>query len=433
MAKGYFGGGTGTLADPFLIEDAYDLYAIRFNLTKAYKLVSNINLDVPPFDKLGWLPIPGTFAGALDGNCKKIFNLKINKPDADYVGLFSKISLDFYSYNIAYGTYSCRIANLSIENAKVTGRNYVGILAGYIYARMESSVNINDSSALILEKLHVSGSVTGLNYLGGLAGQFYANSNSGYNWRLMEDCLVDVNITALSDLTYGGLLFGLMSGANSVIPKFNDCITRGSYYFAGGVAANMWSGYPIQDTNVNPKFENTFYDSTLWNGKITTTHTGKTSAKMILKEEFSNLELKKTPAGSSTWIFGYNRVPRLWYLELNNFFVKAGGKYFIYDAVNSKWVQKYDRVPTLVEATRDGMKTLDDIDRIAWNTMKATNASVEIVNIVDKSAGLTLKDNEVVFDRDASKDYLNKQIWRKQIDLANFDHGIFMAEKAVNE
>jgi len=433
MANGFFGGGTGVLNDPYMIEDAYDLYAIRFNLTKYYKLANNINMDVPPFDKLGWVPIPGTFAGTLDGDCKKISNLKITMPDTDYVGLFSKVSLDFYG---SLGqNYTGRICNISIENAKIAGRNYVGILAGYVYARKQNDVHITDSSALVLEKIHVSGTVSGQQYFGGMIGQLYVYGNNAYNWRLMEDCLIDVQLIVPTDQSNAGLMFGNINGVSANIPRFKDCIARGSYQYSGGNAPNLWSAYPPTNVSVvNPTLETSIYDSTIWNGKQTTGHVAKTSDKMVLKEEFPELELKKISTGGSTWVFGFERFPRLWFLELNNLFIKTDGKYYIYDADSKQWVKKYDRVPTYQEALQYGMKSLSNIDRKAWNMLQSLgHTNIEIINIVDKSVGLTFKDNNVSFDRDTAQDYSNKQVWRKEIDLDDFDHGIFMADKAVNE
>ena len=68
MANGNFGGGNGTTATPYLIEDADDLNAMRKNLDASYKLVNDINLGVAPYcEGEGWNPIDN-FTGQLDGN-----------------------------------------------------------------------------------------------------------------------------------------------------------------------------------------------------------------------------------------------------------------------------------------------------------------------------------------------------------------------------
>ena len=42
MAQGFFAGGNGTKENPFLIEDADDLNAIRNNLSAHYKMINDI-------------------------------------------------------------------------------------------------------------------------------------------------------------------------------------------------------------------------------------------------------------------------------------------------------------------------------------------------------------------------------------------------------
>jgi hypothetical protein len=82
-----------------------------------------------------WEPI-GTyvepFTGIFDGAGKKIENLTVNKPGSDNVGLFGFIS----------GT-GAKLVNITIASGSVTGKVYVGALAGYIYGEvtLENCVN----------------------------------------------------------------------------------------------------------------------------------------------------------------------------------------------------------------------------------------------------------------------------------------------------
>lgn len=88
MANGMFAGGVGTEDNPYLIEDIEDLSAIRNNLGAYYRLISNINMNIYPYNEgAGWDPIDG-FYGTLDGDGYIISNLYINRPDRDGVGLF---------------------------------------------------------------------------------------------------------------------------------------------------------------------------------------------------------------------------------------------------------------------------------------------------------------------------------------------------------
>jgi len=72
----------------------------------------------------GWNPIGyrnstdySYFKGYFNGNGKKVTNLKINRPTADFQGLFGD-------------TYGSVIENLGIENCDIAGMNCVGGLVG---------------------------------------------------------------------------------------------------------------------------------------------------------------------------------------------------------------------------------------------------------------------------------------------------------------
>src|SRR5690606_31676035 len=145
MANGNFGGGVGSTTDPYLVEDAYDLDAIRNKLTAHYKLTSNINLSIPPFSEgEGWVPI-GTrssnvntrFNGTLNGNGFTISGLYINRPEEQRVGLFG----DVYT--------ASRFYDLKIKNAHVTCRSG-GILVG----------ELTSSSSAPFQDVYIKGSLS---------------------------------------------------------------------------------------------------------------------------------------------------------------------------------------------------------------------------------------------------------------------------------
>lgn len=75
MANGNFAGGDGTPENPYLIEDAFDLDAVRNNLRAHYQLINDIDLNISPFNEgEGWEPINKTSIGTLDGSgLEKIF------------------------------------------------------------------------------------------------------------------------------------------------------------------------------------------------------------------------------------------------------------------------------------------------------------------------------------------------------------------------
>ena len=119
MANGKFGGGDGTSTNPYLIEDADDLNAIRFKSNMCFKMVNDINLADGKYNiGQGWNPI-NEFSGSFDGNWHKIVNLYINRPTQDYVAFFGNV-------------LNANIQRLFFVDANVIAHNDVAIVARYI-------------------------------------------------------------------------------------------------------------------------------------------------------------------------------------------------------------------------------------------------------------------------------------------------------------
>ena len=119
MANGKFGGGDGTSTNPYLIEDADDLNAIRFKSDMCFKMVNDINLADGKYNiGQGWNPI-NEFSGSFDGNWHKIVNLYINRPTQDYVAFFGNV-------------LNANIQRVFFVDANVIGHNDIAIVARMI-------------------------------------------------------------------------------------------------------------------------------------------------------------------------------------------------------------------------------------------------------------------------------------------------------------
>lgn len=150
----FSGSGAGTESDPYLILNPIQLNQLRNFLSQKgvyFKLMADIDLTEFLEDEnpdQGWQPV-GTssapFKGILDGNGKTISGLWINRSNTSYVGLFG------YCY---YAT----IKNLTIKDAEINGKTYVGVISGYDAD--------GDVSNCIL-----SGKVNGVKYVGGCTGR----------------------------------------------------------------------------------------------------------------------------------------------------------------------------------------------------------------------------------------------------------------------
>ena len=145
-AQAKYSGGSGTEAEPFRIgavSDWLELMATPADWAGHFVLTADIDLNDIPITPVG--NSTNQFTGVFDGNDYVIRNVDVNMPGSDYVGLFGYIGLNGY------------IANLGVENLAITGRGYVGGLAGYL--------NGGNVSAC-----YTAGLVSGSDYVGGLVG-----------------------------------------------------------------------------------------------------------------------------------------------------------------------------------------------------------------------------------------------------------------------
>lgn len=147
---------TGTNTAWMLVNNVTQLQAMNTNLAGSYAL----GKDIDASDTVNWNAGAGfnpignnstndqwsRFRGSFDGLGHTITGLTINRPTTDYVGLFG------YT-----GPGTGVLRNVQMDNAQITGKNYVGALVGYNY-----DLGISNTTT--------SGTVSGTNYVGGLVG-----------------------------------------------------------------------------------------------------------------------------------------------------------------------------------------------------------------------------------------------------------------------
>lgn len=163
-ASGFSGTGSGTSADPYLIHNCADLQSV--DSMNGGGIISGVIIwlanDIDCSDTANWsangsggffgfAPLTN-FRASFDGRGHAINNLYINRPAEDNVGLFDQPS-------------NSALVNFKLVNLDITGREYVGGVAGFIYDSDVSGVD-------------VTGNINGRNYVGGIAGSI---SNSGAN------------------------------------------------------------------------------------------------------------------------------------------------------------------------------------------------------------------------------------------------------------
>ena len=231
----FFHQGKGTQADPFTIYTPAQLACLDYYSEQAYYYKQMENLDLSSF--ANWEPIGSNtsdlgFKGKYNGNNKKISNAVINRPDEDYVGLFT------YTYNSVF-------SDLSLENISVNGKDYCGGLSGYL--EYTNNTNINVSNSVVYGKKNIGGicgysknaklsntvisdvTASGTQYVGGVSGYGYYNTE-----------IYDVEADSIK--IFGGKYIGNIVG-NAFVAKIQRCNISNSMASGtqdvGGVCGNL--------------------------------------------------------------------------------------------------------------------------------------------------------------------------------------------------
>ena len=174
--RGGFGGGSGTVGDPYQIANARHLWLVRGELNKNFKLTKDLDLSVITEEE-GFDPIgedrENPFTGTFDGNGKVIRKLMINRPGKRYVGLFGGVG--------GGGV----VKDIGLEDVNVEGKGTVGGLVGslndkgmiensYATGNVEGNAQVGGlvgtNSRGTIKNSYTTGNVTGASRLGGLVG-----------------------------------------------------------------------------------------------------------------------------------------------------------------------------------------------------------------------------------------------------------------------
>lgn len=235
--------GSGTQDDPYLIINPSQLLKLADDVNsgqkyygKFFKLGNDIDMDGIAFEGIGKGSGSNEFQGNFNGDNKIISNVTIDRPTEDYIGFFGKPD---------YGT----IKNLILDGASITGRFYVGVLAGKCQRNIQNCLVLNSSVT----------TNTGTNDIGiiyGVESYFTSITNNHY-----RDCSVTKGGNTYT--TNIGTNHGDVDGARSVhtltLPEHvtatsTDTVTYNHVlYYASNVSVTLTPeiGYAISDVTVN--------------------------------------------------------------------------------------------------------------------------------------------------------------------------------------
>jgi len=214
-----FAGGTGTVDDPYQIETAEQLDAVRNDLSAHYVLNSDIVFNASDFsssgqfynDGKGWNPIGNSsepFTGSLNGNGKTISGINLNA-DIMYAGLFGYISNATISDLCVEGDFT-------VESA--SSEAYVGSIAGYNNGgRITGCTNLSTVSSSLLSTTSSS-----IHYVGGVVG---------YNKGTLTTCTNNQVLSCENIYSYLGGIAGMST--STVSNCSNDAAINGKEYVGG--------------------------------------------------------------------------------------------------------------------------------------------------------------------------------------------------------
>ncbi len=215
----------------YQVRDIYDLQALNGFLSDNFRLARNIDASSTAswnsgagFDSIGnWTgqPLPNwdgswlgifdvnfnnAFTGNFDGAGYAINGLTINRPNSDYLGLFS------------YLDPSATIHDLGLTGVNVMGRDAVGGLVG-----------MNGGA---ISNAYVSGTVSGRYLVGILAGFNHGASVSGSH----------SSGTVSGAIVVGGLV-GYNYGASSITRSYSSSTVTGTVDSIGGLVGYNFQSY----------------------------------------------------------------------------------------------------------------------------------------------------------------------------------------------
>lgn len=235
-----FAGGTGAANNPFMIASETQLRNIQnVSMNACYKLKYNINILSSE-----WVPIGGDyyitnkaamFNGSLDGNGKKISNLRrtLDIPEKEnrfFFGLFLHIGPNAKIKNLTLDRVAIKMDGPDKFNDKT--RVFIGALAGVVRGTVEN-VTVNG-------ECFYSICTNGSSFVGAIAG-------SAYKGAVISNCRNNSQITSGRYSSGAGGIVGYSAGARiqyctntgSVLSR---CTGWGGYARAGGIVGAKYNG-----------------------------------------------------------------------------------------------------------------------------------------------------------------------------------------------
>ena len=324
--------GSGTKEDPYKIGDYEGLKefsSIVNNTDNTVCAVLTADIDAESTLEINdWTPIGNSdnfYTGTFDGNGHVISGLAFDGSSFDYSGLFGYVG--------SGGT----VQNVGLEGGNITGRDFVGGVAGYIdYGTVTNCYNTGSVTA-----------TSSFDYVGGVVGR----NDSG----TITNCYNTGSVTAT----------GSSSCAGGVVGR-NDCNgSAGNCYNTGAVKATDSNSYVggVAGYKYNSTITNCYYDKSVCGdiGAVKGADSG--TAKGLSSDQMTGTSALNNMVGfsSDTWLTKANTNDNKFYPHLEG---------FAYDTswADEDWPPKLACYPLWVggnQVTVGNMGALHELDGIS--------------------------------------------------------------------
>ena len=233
------GPGTGTMQDPYKIATVNDLQKLRSvwrnNTGKYFIVTQDINLS----SVTNFTPLPD-FKGTLDGNNKKILNLRIDR---------SQIHHDLYASLFQRIGRGGVVKNLGFENVAVKGNQLAAALASYNYDTVDNCYVTGQVSSRYAGG-H-SGGLVSVSWAGSIIKNSYSTARVSGNY--ISGGLVSYMYKATIENSYSsGSVSTVGSQAGGLVAIMTGGVIRQSYA-TGSVSGKYYVGGLVGVGNTNPE------------------------------------------------------------------------------------------------------------------------------------------------------------------------------------
>ena len=236
--------GTGTMQDPYKIATVNDLQKLRTvwrrNTGKYFIVTQDINLS----SIANFTPLP-EFKGTLDGNNKKILNLRIDRSQIRYdndASLFVQIGRGGV------------VKNLGFENVAIKGNGGAAALASYNYGTVDNCYVTGQVSCT--DKYGHSGGLVEWSWTGSIIKNSYSTARVSGNY--YSGGLVSGMYKATVENSYSsGSVSTVDSEAGGLVASMSRGVIRQSYA-TGSVSGNYYVGGLVGLVNTESIIENCY-------------------------------------------------------------------------------------------------------------------------------------------------------------------------------